>query len=910
MQIVELRDAEEGPRALAANLRQTHGQRPKGSLFAVQTVLLAQGDLIHALEQRLCWELGGFVGIRLRPLAHLGSLVANASLLRGSWCGHAWLAAALLGYLLDRGDRAHAYRDLGLGDDPSPKALAEGAQRLARLFLRYCEAGHLPRSRWQRAWWQEIWGTGGLEDQAEARGTGYGRKALLRAAAQADVGAIHVFPWVPEAVFPGELLRLLGRNNAVLAYQFPASPRAVVRVFQGGEADAQADAAGALLWEEVGQGTRLDDLALVCPQGKGRLQRLASAFIPWSPLGVWSPRSWRLDPFAASWLRALASLAGEWERPRGLDLFVHPWTQRGPRERWEAAAVHLGIHRGRTQGAYAGTHVERALGSWEAGLTRLVLGQFVGEEVISWKGEEVLGAGELPVDTYEFYLCASSLLGDTEALLGAELGAQAWCELLGAWTQAYFPLAGEAGGRLLQAVRRTLAPFGERVLCFPLVLELLRPIGQTELPRGRERRPEEVPVYPLQEGLCLPWKRVCVLEYRDPPAPARDVLDELPAPLPAPSPLGALLASCHQADIFVQGELPSVLQSYPGAISVHQLPAPRYRRPGDTFYAPALAERQVYATGAKPTVPLPSPAPPPREVTVRQLAQFLLCPLGGRASAALGSNPLGDPPQGEPKELPRRIASRVLQEVLCTGGACPMALERAYWKAMGPLELAGVAPTGGFLGIDSLAHLGILRSWADSALALGAQGLPRTLTLGQDLPELTCGPLRVVGPLGVLWERPGGWAVVTPRLRKEASPTDFIPSFLTGVCLVATGHCAGGFFLWNLLGRPLAPAQERVYQGITQEAAHAYLEDLAQAFVSDQGGYALPACGLLALEEDGNLTPEALAEYLARFEGTSSDNGPLPRGYWEPLPPNFPLAQVFRQRFGLYTQARASEGAP
>jgi exodeoxyribonuclease V gamma subunit len=326
------------------------------------------------------------------------------------------------------------------------------------------------------------------------------------------------------------------------------------------------------------------------------------------------------------------------------------------------------------------------------------------------------------------------------------------------------------------------------------------------------------------------------------------------------------------------------------------------------------------------------------QVSIRELRQFLECPLQGWARLMLRLREDDDGGEAERDDEPFATArlheTILLREVFLDalqrppGEPSRAALEALYSLRAEVRSRAGVMPVGLFREADRRRHLACLGSWHEGAarrdlLRHGpfrvhrfgrAAENERVDTLGDPIPldvPLTDANGRPVTVRVELYGRtemvsrslPGSLTCVT---RKDVKDKDFLGGFLDAVVLsLVAGHHepAAGYHVHVLTGpgggKPATP--QRQFRNLDAEQARAYLAGLLSDVLGAPHAYLLPC--------------EAVFEFLTKKrpvatiieemkdddrKACSSRYGPVPNFVLYDPPDDDEAEAIIERRFGLY----------
>ncbi len=325
-----------------------------------------------------------------------------------------------------------------------------------------------------------------------------------------------------------------------------------------------------------------------------------------------------------------------------------------------------------------------------------------------------------------------------------------------------------------------------------------------------------------------------------------------------------------------------------------------------------------------------------RSVSLRQIRQFLECPLQGwaRLMLRLREDQDDDPAtrEDEPFVTGRLPASVLLREVFlealvagCLDGGWP-ALEPLYTRKAEALAQSGVMPVGLFREADRQHHKTCLTAWAESArerelLGHGPYGVRRFGRAGENERVDELGPpipidVPFVGADGttetIRVELHGRTEILSPGLpgsltcvpRDKPRQKDFLDGFLDAVVLSLIDENAPAEYQVHVLtgssgGKPAA--LKRGLTGINAGRARDYLAGVLSEMLGAQHAYLLPCEAVfdyVSKEIPNAASVEAMVEDAK--SACSSRWGPVPDFTLYEPPDEDSARAMIERRFGLF----------
>jgi exodeoxyribonuclease V gamma subunit len=326
-----------------------------------------------------------------------------------------------------------------------------------------------------------------------------------------------------------------------------------------------------------------------------------------------------------------------------------------------------------------------------------------------------------------------------------------------------------------------------------------------------------------------------------------------------------------------------------------------------------------------------------REVSLRQVRQFLECPLQGWARLALrlAEDAEDDAAvrEDEPFATDRLSETVLLREVFLDALAAGRLEGNEEWPAFEPfyntraaaLARTGAMPVGLFRAVEQRRHRDRLTTWAAAARqrALLQQGPYRVCRFGRageneraddlapalEFDVVLPGPdgesepahVKLFGRTGIVSRRlPGSLACVN----RDAGPKDFLAGFLDALVLSLLDSTELAEFQVHLLtgsgGKP--DANVRRLRGIDPQRARAYLGGLLAEMLGQRHAYLLP-CEAVFAYLTGKQTPIAESvEAMVESERLpcSSRWGPVPDFTLYDPPDEDDARAMIERRFGLF----------
>jgi exodeoxyribonuclease V gamma subunit len=363
---------------------------------------------------------------------------------------------------------------------------------------------------------------------------------------------------------------------------------------------------------------------------------------------------------------------------------------------------------------------------------------------------------------------------------------------------------------------------------------------------------------------------------------------------------------------------------------------------------PAAARAQARALLDCPEVPSGRELPEVLRISLADLKAFLECPLSGAARVRLGmrERELEDRAavEDEPFETDALDRWGLCQEVALAvlGAPAPLdpgAVEPAYEACLRRSQARGEMPFGVFAEVERAANLARVRGWV-AYLAGRGEGRPETWRLGvsrsragsADHPEPALrlqvqlgGQSRRVELVGDLRPQLGG----SLFLEKEEPPTPSqrqkmrkkaLGAYLDHLVLACLGQGDGHLARFvhaepKTFQGSTEPVQELRYRfpALDRDQAQARLRALVEDLLGGEHQVLLPIEAVIKYRDPGQLTPEAIREFLENAEEDpqsfiSTLVGPVP----DPLrfdPPERP-GELVQARLGAFLEAIREEVLP